>query len=512
MQLPTPVSSNWLLISLLILIVGSPIVYLIGRKYEKVSGWSAVLFACLAAALFVVTAGYGVINGTPVYESYSWGNALLSLDFVLFADGLSTPITAIVMIMSALATIYSIPYLKKETNKGAYFALMLLYIAGMAGVVLATNLLQFFVFWELMLIPSWAMIVRWGTPERASRAGFKYFMFTQFGSICILLGIAVTWFITAEAGTPTLNIYEIAGGAVSFLTTLAVPLFLVGFCVKMAIFPLHTWLPDAHGEAPTPISAILSGVMIETAAYGIIRIPIFLFGTTFTDVILFTFAGWTINVSTIILIFAVVTMIYGGIMAMAQSDTKRLFAFSSVSQMGYILFGISAVTSIGLGGAALHVVTHAFGKATLFMVAGVLMTQIGHTKGRDINQLGGLSQKMPVTAALALIAGLSIAGTPPLAGFASEWLIFAGAASAYHIILLIFAVSSTAITAGYILWFIRRVFFGPQKDDLEDVKEAPWAMLLPMALLVFGAIIIGIFPNIILDNLLPITQLIAPLL
>ncbi|MHA1835768.1 MAG: proton-conducting transporter transmembrane domain-containing protein, partial [Candidatus Odinarchaeia archaeon] len=157
-------------------------------------------------------------------------------------------------------------------------------------------------------------------------------------------------------------------------------------------------------------------------------------------------------------------------------------------------------------------VTHAFGKATLFMVAGVLMTQIGHTTGRDINGLGGLASKMPVTATITLIAGLSIAGTPPLAGFASEWLIFAGAASAHHVILLIFAVASTAVTAGYILWFVRRVFFGPKKENLENVKEAPLTMLIPMALLAFGAILLGIFPNLVLDYLLPIAQQIAPLL
>ncbi|MHA1409083.1 MAG: complex I subunit 4 family protein [Candidatus Odinarchaeia archaeon] len=512
MQLPTPVDSNWLLISLLILVIGSPIVYLVGRKYEVGSSWLAIIIAGIATVLFTVTAGWGALTGQAIYEEYQWGSGLFTMEFGLYADGLSTPVTAIVMIMATLATIYSVPYLKEETNKGAYFALMLLYIAGMAGVVLSTNLIQFFIFWELMLIPSWAMIVRWGTPGRASRAGLKYFLFTQFGSICILIGIAVTWVITAGAGTPTLNIYEIVIPGISFFATLAVPMFLLGFCVKMAIFPIHTWLPDAHGEAPTPVSAILSGVMIETAAYAIIRIAIGLYGPVFTDLVLFTIGGWVINVSVLIMIFAVITMLYGGIMALAQTDTKRLFAFSSVSQMGYILFGIGAVTALGLTGASFHIVTHAFGKATLFMVAGVLMTQVGHTKGRDINQLGGLAQQMPITTILALIAGLSIAGTPPLAGFASEWLIFAGAAEGGHIILLIFAVASTAITAGYILWFIRRVFFGPKKESLKDVKEAPWSMLIPMALLVFGAVIIGIFPYIVLDNLIPVIQNIAPLL
>ncbi len=510
MQLPTPAASNWMLISLLILIIGAPVVYLLGKRFEEKSGWVATAIAAIATIIFIVVAGSNILTGSPLYEVYTWNPGLLSLDFGLYADGLSTPIAAITMILTTLATLYSISYLKEEVNKHSYFALMLLYMTGMVGVILSTNLLEFFVFWELMLIPSWAMIVRWGTPGKAARAGFKYFMFTQFGSICILLAIGVTWFISFQAGSPTLNMYELTVVA-SSLATLAVPLYLAGFCVKMAIFPIHTWLPEAHGEAPTPVSAILSGVMIETAAYGIIRIPVNIFGFVFTDVVLFTVGSWVINVSTIIMIFAVITMIYGGVMALAQTDTKRLFAYSSVSQMGYILFGISAVTSIGLAGASLHIVTHAFGKGTLFMIAGILMTQIGHVKGRDITKLGGLASKMPITATITLIAGLSIAGTPPLAGFASEWLIFAGAAAAYHVVLLIFAVASTAVTAGYILWFIRRVFFGPQREDLADVKEAPWTMLIPVALLAFGAVLIGIFPNIILDYLIPIAQHIAPL-
>ncbi|MHA1237705.1 MAG: complex I subunit 4 family protein [Candidatus Odinarchaeia archaeon] len=511
MQLPTPVSTNYMLITLLILVIGSPIVYAIGRKSGKVSAYLATILAFAATVIFIIPIGASVALGYPVYEYYPWNTGLLELDFGLYADGLSTPIAAITLALSAFATMYSIGYLKKETNLGAYFALMLLYITGMVGVILSTNLLEFFVFWEVMLIPSWAMIMRWGTPGRAVRAGFKYFMYTQFGSICILIAIALTWWLSGETGTPTLNIYEL-GIPVSVLAQLSVALYMIGFAIKMAIFPLHTWLPDAHAEAPTPISAILSGVMIETAAYAIIRIPVQIYGTTFTNVTVLTLGSVSLTIGNIIAVFAVVTMIYGGLMALAQTDTKRLFAYSSISQMGYILFGIAALTSIGLTGASLHIVTHAFGKGALFMVAGVLMTQVGHSRGRDITQLGGLAQKMPITATITLIAGLSIAGTPPLAGFASEWLIFAGSNLANQYLLTVFAVCTTALTAGYILWFIRRVFFGPVKEGLEDVKEAPLSMLIPMALLAFGAVLIGIFPNIIINYLLPIIQNIAPLL
>ncbi len=199
--------------------------------------------------------------------------------------------------------------------------------------------------------------------------------------------------------------------------------------------------------------------------------------------------------------FGLATMIYGGIMALVQKDTKRLFAYSSVSQMGYIFLGLGTAVLLGVVGATFHIFTHALGKGLLFMVAGVLILQIGHQRGRDINSLGGLARNMPWTATIALIAGLSIAGTPPLAGFLSEFIIFGGAALASTFYILIFAVASTVLTASYILWFVKRVFFGATPNDLENVTDSPLTMRIPMILLALFIIILGIWPWIVLNPL-----------
>ncbi len=205
--------------------------------------------------------------------------------------------------------------------------------------------------------------------------------------------------------------------------------------------------------------------------------------------------------------FAVFTMFYGGIMALAQKDTKRLFAFSSISQMGYIFFGLGTFTLFGSTGSMFHIVSHALAKGSLFMVAGILMTQIGHKKGRDIKQLGGLGLKMPITTIVALIAALSLAGMPPLSGFMSEWIIFGGGAElaklgptsgALGITAMIFAILSTALTATYVLLFMKNVFLGPPKEEFKDVKDPSPYMWVPLVILAILSFVIGILPNSVL--------------
>jgi NADH-quinone oxidoreductase subunit M len=254
----------------------------------------------------------------------------------------------------------------------------------------------------------------------------------------------------------------------------------------MAIFPVHTWLPDAHAEAPTPISVMLSGVMIKCGAYAFARILLSGFGQTVTQT------------SDALAILGVVTMIYGGIMALAQTDIKRLLAYSSISQMGYIFFGLGVYSTIGATGALFHVVNHAICKSLLFMCAGAIIHQTGK---RNIRRLGGLANKMPITCAASLIGALSLAGTPPLNGFWSEWMIFSGGISSGKILITTIAVVSTAITAGYYLWFIWRAFFGTTPIELENTKEASWMMRIPIIILAVIAIVVGIWPDIVLTLL-----------
>ena len=497
-----------LLITLVLLIVSAPIVYVVGKLSTKAAGWLAFIFSFLALAIFSVTVVPAVLGKGYPPEEYSWAG-IIGLTFGLLADNLSTPVAGIILLLCTLATLYSIEYMSHEHDQELYFALLLLYIAGMFGVVLATNLIQFYIFWELMLIPSWLLIAHWGTSEKADLIAFKYFMFTHLGALCIILGIAATWSLTS-----TFDLYSdkmMSGIATAPTSTLKliVILFMLGFAVKMALFPLHNWLPDAHAEAPTPISVILSGVMIECGTYAVARILLTFFGTIFVT---YTIAFMTI---------AVITMIYGGVLALAQNDLKRLFACSSISQMGYMFLGLAAATKYGIAGSMFHIVNHAICKGLLFMVAGVLMHQIDPIKGRDMSKLGGLAGKMPITATITLIAGLSIAGTPPLNCFWSEVWIFVGVfesgfASESHMtsVLLIaaLAVISTVITAGYILWMIRKVFFGPPREEFENVKEPPLTMLAPMAFLAFLAVLLGFYPDLVLKIVVPAAKEIEKLI
>ncbi len=517
---------QYLTFSLLIMVIGAPVAWLIGRKRGRYGGIFAL--AIMAISFFVFALAWYEMAFVSAFGTYEevllWIDPLYILTesaspftflFGFYLDGLNLPIVTIIFVLTTAATCYSIGYMAKSPGQSKFFAFLLLYNAGILGVVLATNLVQFYLFWELMLIPSYFLIAQWGTKPKSVTIALKYFIFTQIGAICILLGIAGIWSLSGAAtlnivqfytipGVPIINLVAaMANPVVLNLVKLLVVLLLVGFSIKMAIFPLHTWLPDAHAEAPTPISVILSGVMIGTGAYAVVRILITFMFDAFASLAFY------------LMIFAVVTMFYGGIMALAQKDTKRLFAYSSISQMGYIFFGLTSVTLAGAGlygvtGAMFHIFTHALGKGLLFMTAGVLMMQVGHERGRDITAMGGLAKKMPWTTMIALIAAISIAGTPPLAGFASEWIIFAGGALAGSIVMIMFAVASTALTAGYVLWFIKRVFFGPTPTAMSRVKEPSWWVLAPMLGLAALIVIIGLWPGFVINRLFVAVQALLP--
>ncbi len=473
-----------LLSSLLVPILLSPIIYFLGGKLKRNVGWIAT--ASLLYTLIVIAwESVIVLNGGKPFELYKW-TALFQ--FGLLMDGVSTPAALIISMLGFLTCIYSVSYVEHKHGHGAYFALYVLYIAGMLGVVLSTNLIQFYFFWELMLVPSYFLLAEWGYGN-SRRIAFKYFIFTHVGALSLLLGI-----LTLYTYTNTFNLLELSETASTLsrsVQILVLSLMFIGFAVKMALFPVHTWLPDAHAEAPTPISVLLSGVMIETGAYAVVRMIISVFGSTWTQMLY------------LIAAMALISMIYGGAMALVQDDIKRLLAYSSISQMGYIGFGLSMATYYGLTGSILHIVNHGICKGLLFMTAGAVMHQTGL---RDMNKLNGLGPKMPVTATVALIGALGIAGAPPTNGFQSEWMIFEGGMQAQQLLLTIIAVVSTALTAGYMLWMIRKVYFGPLPEYLMDAKEAPMTMLVPMAILAVLAVVIGIYPTPLLKIIQPGVQ------
>jgi len=399
-------------------------------------------------------------------------------------------------------SIYSMPYMahiiKEDTKQfGLFYALLLLYSVGMMGAVLATNLIEFYLFFELMLIPSYFLIAKWGYGDR-DRISFMYFMWTHVGALAFLVGILSIGYLAGSFDLATIARQTLP----TSLRLVIVVLMVVGLLVKMAAFGLHIWLPHAHAEAPTPISALLSPAMIGIGGYAIVRLVAYLLPSAF-------FA-----ISTALTIWAVITMFYGGAMALVQDDIKRLLAYSSVSQMGYILLGISSVQALGVSGAMFQYVTHGLGKGILFMVAGAIILQAHGL--RSISKMGGLAAKMPITATAALIGFLTITGIPPTTGFISEFLIFAGAfkeaftvTSMLRIGLSILAVISTAITAGYSLWTVKRIFFGKLPDTLSNVTEAPITVTGPLIVLAVISVVLGIFPDVIERMLLPAVRVIV---
>jgi NADH-quinone oxidoreductase subunit M len=358
----------------------------------------------------------------------------------------------------------------------------------MMGTALATNLIEFYLFYELMLIPSWALINSYGYGER-EKIALMYLIWTHAGAILLLAGIFMTYVRVGSFEMASLSMLR--GDPMAIWIALSM---LLGFFVKMAVFGLHIWLPYAHAEAPTPISALLSPVMIGLGAYASIRLVVVPLPEVFG------------KFSMIIAVLALITIVYGGLMALAQDDIKRLLAYSSISQMGYLLAGIASITVMGEAGAMLHYASHALGKGILFAVAGILICQAHGI--RSINKLGGLASKMPITATVFIVGFLTISGMPPTIGFQSKWPIFYGAIEGSmalglpRLTLAIATLFATIITIAYAFYTIWRVFFlKPLPKHLEDVKEAPPIMIVPLLVLMVLSFILGIYPGVLMDGL-----------
>jgi len=464
-----------------------PVVWFLSRRFGARVGWLAAVPLAISTLAAILSGWLGT-----VFEAFQWE----PIGFFGFrADGLSIPILFTVSLLCTVIAVYSMPYMthrlgKESREYGLYFALYLLYSTGMIGAVLATNLIEFYLFFELMLIPSYFLIARWGYGDR-DRISFMYFMWTHVGALALLAGILTLWAVTGTFDLSALSSAVIPTPYRFWITMM----ILAGLLVKMAAFGVHVWLPQTHAEAPTPISALLSPAMIGIGGYAMVRI-------------LMTISPELIGaVSFQLSIWALITMVYGALMALVQDDIKRLLAYSSISQMGYILLGIASVQIDGVSGSMLHYLSHGMGKGILFMVAGIIIAQCHGT--RSISKLGGLARKMPVTASAALIGFLTILGVPPTSGFISEFLIFFGLINSamnpvtlLKVVVAIGAVVSTALTAGYTLWTMKRVFFGPVPAEMAEVHEAPLTMTVPLIILAATAILVGIFPDSVIGGLL----------
>lgn len=492
-------------------------IFIVSRKQIGIRTAGIISSVTLAVSFFILL--FEVIqaatHGWQVLEPHSWilyatgPTATVGVSFDLFADWISLPLALFILLISTISSIYSIKYMEGRQNPELYYLCLLFFAVGMTGAALATNLIQFFIFFEGMNIPALFLVALWGR-KKAKIIAEKYILYMVGGALCLLAGSLWLFSYTGTFSFSSLS------GVGSRLNIPVIPwialLMFIGFAVKMGIFPFHSWLPDFHGEAPAPISALLSGVMVKLGVYGILR------------VIIPFFTPQIMNAQLILLGLGLFSMIWGAAMALAQDDFKRLLAYSTVNQMGYIMLGLFSMTPLGVAGGILHIYTHGVAKSSLFYSAGALEHSTGT---RLIKKLGGIATKLPITAAVCLVGALSIAGTPPLGGFQSEWMLFTGTFLAGFNYIVLIGLITTILTAGYYLWTIRRIFFGEESEghkelvagsgseaelgeepvkSIDAVHESPWGMVLPMLFLALAAILLGIYPTFILNAVAPNIQ------
>jgi multicomponent Na+:H+ antiporter subunit D len=398
-----------------------------------------------------------------IYHMGGW-NTPIGIDLRL--DGLTTLMLITINAIGLAATLFSVQYMRLYTSKLRYYSLFLFMVAGMNGVVLTGDLFNLFVFMEIAAISSYAL-VGFGCEHEELEASFKYMVLGTVASALILIGIAFTYALTG-----TLNMAHIATRLATtpvktpHIFTLA--LFICGFGLKAALVPFHAWLPDAHPSAPAPISAMLSGVVIKAiGVYVLARLLFNVFGITPGRLLILRWLG-------------ALSMVVGVLMAIGQWDMKRLFAYHSISQIGYVVLGLGIGTPLGIVGGLYHLINHSVFKSLLFLNAGAVEYATGT---RDLKKLGGLHKKMPVTGTTSLVASMSIAGIPPLNGFWSKLIIVIACVQAGYYGMGVWAIFVSLITLASFLKVQRYAFFGAPKAALAKVRSAPALMATAMILL-----------------------------
>jgi NADH-quinone oxidoreductase subunit M len=508
-------------------ILAMVIVLLIPREQRQAMRWTslAATLGQLILSLFVVgqfdkgLAGINAQDTMQFVEKATWIDinsvawfGRIHIEYFLGIDGLSVTMVLLTALISSVAVISS--WTIEKSVKG-YFAMLLLLDTGMMGVFVSLDFFLFYVFWEVMLLPMYFLIGIWGGARR-EYAAIKFFLYTLLGSVLMLLVMIALYFsvsvylgpdgltyTAAEAAAKgysglervhTFNMLAMmdpsnydAGTLLTGLHTswryIAYIALFIGFAIKVPTFPFHTWLPDAHVEAPTPISVILAGVLLKMGTYGMLRISFPMFPDAMTNF------AWGLA------LVGVISMVYGALVAMAQTDFKKLIAYSSISHMGVVVLGMASMNTQGMTGAVFQMFNHGTITAMLFLIVGVIYDR-AHTRGLD--EFGGLMNQMPRYAAVMTVAFFAALGLPGLSGFISEAFSLIGAFQTFRTLTIISAVT-IVLTAGYMLWVLQRVFLGtlPEKwKGLTDMDAREMAMLVPLAAIV---IFLGIYPSPILD-------------
>ena len=480
--------------------------------------WLALLFSAATFALtmaiffrMVANGNFGDLNHpadfTPqiTWIDFTAKNVHFKIDYFLGVDGLSIPL----VILNALLTMLAIIGGWEKVRVKEYMALLLLLETGVMGVFISLDLLLFFLFWEVELAPMFLLIGIWGSdvikhgmPGRVYSA-WKFLLYTFFGSIFMLAGILLLYF-RAGGNTASMQFFSthmqfLAGASPIFGWSWQLLIFLLiflAFAIKIPMFPFHTWLPDAHTDAPTEVSVILAGVLLKMGAYGLIRICLTLVPGGVQE-----FAPW-------LAVLAAINIIYGAGICLVQTDMKKLIAYSSVSHMGVILLGVAAAAAgfggmafrqAALTGATIQMFSHGLITGMLFFCVGVIYD---HAHTREIAVFGGVAKKMPLLATLFTFAGLASLGLPGLAGFVAEYITFTASYQVWTVVTVI-SVFTMILTASYLLWMLKRVFYGPFNTKWSWLPDANWREAIPLISLAVFIVFVGIFPSVLIQLITP---------
>jgi NADH-quinone oxidoreductase subunit M len=479
-------------------ILGAAVIVCMPKEKDRAIRGMAILFTGIALALAVAIAiGYDYgRSGLQYVLNVDW-IASIGVHYHVGIDGISLPLYLLTFLLSFLCAIYSWKYVPEAGRTKAFLSLMLLLETGMAGTFIAFDLILFFVFWEMVLVPMYFLIGIWGSANR-EYASIKFFLYTLFGSVFMLLGFLAMYFSgPSVAGVHTFDMQTLTGfgAAGGFSHTFQLIVFggiALGFAVKVPMWPFHTWLPDAHTEAPTIGSVLLAGVMLKMGGYGFIRIalPMLPEGAR-------AYAPW-------IGLLAAIAIVYAALACLAQKDLKRLIAFSSVGHMGFVMLGIATLTTIGIQAAIFGMVAHGIITGMLFFCVGSIYDRY-HT--REISEIGGgLMAGLPRMGGVFAFVAIASLGLPGLAGFWGEVMSLlssfhpgAGLNVALFRAFMIAGGVGTVLTAGYFLWMLQRVNMGVmperwQSKGLRDILAVEWVSWIP---LLVGILALGLFPKII---------------
>ena len=457
------------------------------RHIRLLAGAVTVVELGLAIAAFVLFRenDYRKVGGMELVERFEDWIPALNIQYHLGIDGLSAPLVLLSALLGMCAVFVS---WNVQLRVKEYFMWLLVLQTAVTGVFVSLDLILFFIFWELELLPMYFLISIWGS-GRKEYSAMKFIIFTLLGSAFMLVGILAIYF---SAGTFSIvDLPSALDGA-----RLVVPagamfaLLFTAFAVKLPVWPVHSWLPDAHTDAPTAVSVMLAGVLLKMGGYGMIRLTVGLF------------PGEAQEYAWVLALLAVISVLYGAVVTVRQTDLKRLVAFSSISHMGYVLLGISSVvgangvvSTVGLTGAAMQMFTHGTITGLLFLLVGLVYDK-SHT--RHIPDMGGLATRMPMVATGFMVAGLASLGLPSTSGFIAEILVFLGTFHVWSWITAL-AVFGIVITAGYILWTLQRTLFGPQRERFAQIGDATLVEAVPMVALIVAIMVVGIYPSILTD-------------